>query len=50
MNRIVLFVLILLLFAVAATFAWWALSLPGAVTFPYGEQEISVQSGLAAFL
>ena len=50
MNRIVLFVVILLLFAVAASFAWWALSLPGAVTVPYGEQEISIQSGLAAFL
>ena len=50
MNRIVLFVLILLLFVVAATFAWWALTLPGAVTIPWGEQEISIQSGLAAFL
>ena len=50
MNRIVLFVVILLLFAVAASFAWWTLSLPGAVTVPYGEQEISIQSGLAAFL
>ena len=50
MNRIVLFILILLLFTASAAFVWWALTLPGAVTVPFGEREISIQSGLAAFL
>lgn len=50
MNRIILLVVILLLFTVAAAFVWWALTLPGAVTVPFGQQEISIQSGLAAFL
>ena len=50
MNRIVLFILILLLFTASATFVWWALTLPGAVTVPFGEREISIQSGLATFL
>lgn len=50
MNRIVLFILILVLFTAAVAFAWWALTLPGAVIVPLGGQEVSIQSGLAAFL
>ena len=42
MNRIILLVVILLLFTMAAAFVWWALTLPGAVTVPFGQQEMQL--------
>lgn len=50
MNRIVLFILLLVLFTAASAFVWWALTLPGKVIVPLGEQQVEIQSGLAAFL
>ncbi|MFN7056443.1 heme biosynthesis protein HemY [Hyphomonas sp.] len=50
MSRFFLFVFVLLLIAVGAVLAWWAFSLPGEVTFPVGQEIVSIRSGIAAIL
>ena len=50
MNRIFLFLIILVTVLLAGMFSWWAFTLPGAVTVPVGETEMSIQTGLALVL
>lgn len=50
MSRFFLFILVLLLVAVGAVLSWWAFNLPGVVTFPLGDQIVSVQTGVAIIL
>jgi HemY protein len=50
MSRFFLFVFVLLLIAIGAVLAWWAFSLPGEVTFPVGQEIVSIRSGIAAIL
>ena len=47
MNRIFLFLIILIAVLAAGMFSWWAFTLPGAVTVPVGDTEMSIQTGLA---
>ncbi len=50
MSRFFLFLFVLLLVGLGAVLAWWAFSLPGEVTFPVGEEIVSIRSGVAAIL
>jgi HemY protein len=50
MSRFFLFVFVLLLVALGAVLAWWAFNLPGEVTFPVGQEIVSIRSGVAAIL
>ena len=50
MNRIIVFLVLLLLVIGALAFGWWAYTLPGKVTIPVGAEEISIKSGAAVAL
>lgn len=50
MSRFFLFIFVLLLVSIGAVLAWWAFSLPGEVTFPVGQEIVSVRAGVAAIL
>jgi len=50
MNRIIVFLVLLLLLIAALAFGWWAYTLPGKVTIPVGAEEISIKSGAAVAL
>lgn len=50
MSRFFLFIFVLLLISIGAVLAWWAFSLPGEVTFPVGQEIVSVRAGVAAIL
>lgn len=50
MSRFFLFLFVLILVGLGAVLAWWAFSLPGEVTFPVGEEIVSIRSGVAAIL
>ena len=50
MNRIIVFLVLLLLLISALAFGWWAYTLPGKVTVPIGAEEISIKSGAAVAL
>lgn len=50
MSRFFLFVFVLLLVSIGAVLAWWAFSLPGEVTFPVGQEVVSIRAGVAAIL
>ncbi len=50
MGRFFLFILVLMLVVLGAVLAWWALSLPGEVTFPVGNDVVSIRTGIAVFL
>lgn len=50
MSRFFLFIFVLLLISVGAVLAWWAFSLPGEVTFPVGQEIVSIRTGVAAIL
>jgi HemY protein len=49
-SRFFLFILVLMLVVLGAVLAWWALSLPGEVTFPIGSDVVSIRTGIAIFL
>ncbi|MEZ5953584.1 MAG: heme biosynthesis HemY N-terminal domain-containing protein [Hyphomonas sp.] len=48
MNRIIVFLVFLLLFVAMLAVGWWAYTLPGEVTVPVGQEEVRIKSGLAA--
>ena len=48
MGRFFLFIAVILLVMAGAVLSWWAFSLPGEVTFPVGQEIVSVKSGVAA--
>lgn len=48
MNRIMLLILVLAIIVVGALVGWWAFTLPGQVTIPWGENVIGIRSGFAA--
>ncbi|MCA8900722.1 MAG: heme biosynthesis protein HemY [Hyphomonas sp.] len=48
MNRIIVFLVILILFVAVLALGWWAYTLPGEVTVPVGAEEVRIKSGLAA--
>ncbi|MFN3313838.1 MAG: heme biosynthesis protein HemY [Hyphomonas sp.] len=50
MSRFFLFIFVLLLVALGAVLSWWAFNLPGEVTFPVGQEIVSIRSGVAAIL
>lgn len=50
MNRIIVFLVLLLVLIAALAFGWWAYTLPGKVTIPVGAEEISIKSGAAVAL
>lgn len=48
MNRILLLFLILAIMVAGALIGWWAYTLPGQVTIPWGDNVIGIRSGFAA--
>jgi HemY protein len=50
MNRIIVFLVLLIVLIAALAFGWWAYTLPGKVTVPIGTEEISIKSGAAVAL
>lgn len=50
MNRIIVFLVLLIVLIAALAFGWWAYTLPGKVTVPIGAEEISIKSGAAVAL
>lgn len=48
MNRIMLLILVLAIIVVGALVGWWAFTLPGEVTIPWGDNVIGIRSGFAA--
>ena len=47
MNRIIVFLVILLMVVAVLALGWWAFTLPGEVTVPVGQEEVRIKAGLA---